>query len=403
MAFGFTKTKLSPIGIDFGADSLKVLQVVENNPPQLVAAACAPVPEHARTEPLARSAFYLEALKTLLHAQPFKGKRAVCSLPAYQTLVQHLQVTRVEGSSIEDQVGLLLRQRLNIDPSRMVMRNFVLDEATAQGASRQEVICVAASRDAIMRHVETAHRAKLDVVGMHDEPSAIVRAFTQGAGKDDPARTTCYIDIGAATTKVVIAHGSQMVFAKTIHAAGDHLTREAAGENKVSFTEARQARIEMAGSNPVNAPAPARGRATDEQAVPDGDAGYASNPSGHGSGTLTTATPKTRPVLLKTGAVSTHGSALGCLIDELQMCVRYHQSLFNGRAIEKLVFLGGEARHLNNCQSIARSLRIGAQLGDPMARLVQLTRGKIPTGVDFEQPQPGWAVALGLCLSPTGE
>ncbi len=79
--------------------------------------------------------------------------------------------------------------------------------------------------------------------------------------------------------------------------------------------------------------------------------------------------------------------------------MRYHQSLFPGRPIEKLVFLGGEARHVSTCQKIARALRIGAQLGDPLARLVRLGHRGQSSGVDIEQPQPGWAVPMGLCLT----
>ena len=51
------------------------------------------------------------------------------------------------------------------------------------------------------------------------------------------------------------------------------------------------------------------------------------------------------------------------------------------------------------CQKIARALRIGAQLGDPMARLVRVNQDKGSDGVDLRKPQPGWAVPMGLCLS----
>ena len=92
------------------------------------------------------------------------------------------------------------------------------------------------------------------------------------------------------------------------------------------------------------------------------------------------------------------GEVFDCLLDELTLCVRYHQTLFPDRAVEKLVFLGGESRHVGLCQKIAQSLRIGAQLGDPLARLVR-GNGDPGPGVDLRQPQPGWAVPVGLCLT----
>ncbi|MEP0763504.1 MAG: hypothetical protein HRF48_12290, partial [Chloroflexota bacterium] len=78
MALGFSKTRYSPIAIDFGADSLKLLQVIPGDPPQMVAAASAAVPPQARTDPEARYAFLGQALRDLLKSQPFKGRRAIC-------------------------------------------------------------------------------------------------------------------------------------------------------------------------------------------------------------------------------------------------------------------------------------------------------------------------------------
>jgi Tfp pilus assembly PilM family ATPase len=91
---------------------------------------------------------------------------------------------------------------------------------------------------------------------------------------------------------------------------------------------------------------------------------------------------------------------LDALTDELLMCRRYHQSLFPGRPIDRLIFLGGEASQIGFCQHIARVLRLPAQLGDPMARLKRDAALSTP-GVSLDRAQPGWAVAFGLCSSPT--
>ncbi len=359
MAFGFTKPRCSPIGVDFGADSLKLLQVAPTDPPQLLAAAYAEIPEEARFEPAARHEFVSSKLRDLLRTQPFKGKTAVCSIPAFQTLMQPFQVVSTDPAEFAEEVQTQLRQRMNVEPSRMVLRYFAVGPVAREGAAKQEVICLAASRETIMRHVETLQKARLDVVGMHDEPSAILKSFCHLHRKpEDEQRTTCFVDIGAATTKVVIAHGSVLVFAKALHAAGDDRTRQYAKAAKCSFGQARRNRMAQAGLEA------------------DGGVALAPQPD-----------------------VAIEGETLECLIDELRLCVRYHGSLFPGRPIEKLVFVGGESRHLTLCQSIAKALRIGAQLGDPLSRLVQINAPR-PSAItpDFTQPQPGWAVPLGLCL-----
>lgn len=389
MAFGWSKKQYSPIAVDFGADSLKLLQVVASDPPQLVAAACAPAPEEARQNPAARHAFFAQKLPELLRSQPFKGKAAACSIPAYQTLTQHIQIARVEHEDFNAQISMHLRQRLNVDPLRMVIRHFEVAQIVRENVPKQEVICLAVARDVVMRHVETLQNSRLDVVGMHCEPLAIVRAFAHLFRGEESSRTTCFIDLGAATTKVVIAHGAEMVFAKTINAGGDHLTRHRAASDHISFDEAREARIREASG----AGAPPK---------PEPVAAAAPSPTG------SLAMIEARMAAERRNAQSAPAApappapdTLDCLTDELQLSVRYHQSLFPGRNIDKLVFLGGEAHHVSTCQKIARALRIGAQLGDPLARLVRANHRGATPGVDIEQPQPGWAVPLGLCLSPT--
>ena len=398
MPFGFSRSRTSPIAVDFGCDSIKLLQVIPGEPAQIVAAGSAVLPEHARKDPAARHAFYLEALRNLIRSQPFKGRKVICSIPASQTLATQLQIARIESEDLQSQIGIHLRERLNIDPSRMVIRSYQVGQTVSDGVTRQEILCLAAGRDAVMRHVETAHRAKLDVVGMHAEPTAIVKAFEHMFRRaDDAERTTCFIDIGAATTKVVIAHGQEMVFAKNIHAGGEHLIRHRARLDGLSFDEARQARIaDLAHQSSTAAVPEAPDPETSDSLVQPmrHAAGMAVMQAAMDAdrGTTTVARPPAQPAVDQCEAVD-------CLIDELQLCLRYHQSVFTSRRIEKLVFVGGEARHLGLCQKIARAVRIGAQLGDPLARLTKTSLGGKAPGLDLRTAQPGWAVPLGLCLS----
>ena len=89
---------------------------------------------------------------------------------------------------------------------------------------------------------------------------------------------------------------------------------------------------------------------------------------------------------------------LESMADELSLCMRYHSAVFNGRRVDRLIFLGGESRSTDLCRGLARSLNISAQLGDPMARYASGPN-------DSMLPEPGhvspaWAVACGLCTAP---
>ena len=88
------------------------------------------------------------------------------------------------------------------------------------------------------------------------------------------------------------------------------------------------------------------------------------------------------------------------LIEELELCRRYYEMTFQGRPVSRLVFIGGEARQKGLCQHIARAMGVAAQVGDPLARLAKSGDIGIESGIDRRQPQPGWAVAIGLSMGP---
>ncbi|MFG0253224.1 MAG: hypothetical protein ACF8NJ_10160, partial [Phycisphaerales bacterium JB038] len=88
------------------------------------------------------------------------------------------------------------------------------------------------------------------------------------------------------------------------------------------------------------------------------------------------------------------------LADEISMCIRYHQSAYPDRRIDRAIFLGGESANVDLCQHVARTLRVRAHLGDPLARLSRHP-DLLMEGVAPAPAYPGWAVPLGLCVSPT--
>ena len=63
------------------------------------------------------------------------------------------------------------------------------------------------------------------------------------------------------------------------------------------------------------------------------------------------------------------------------------------------MFVGGESNRRGLVTELARSVRLAAQLGDPFARLSRPGGSSRPLPIDLSEPQPGWAVPLGLCLS----
>jgi len=118
---------------------------------------------------------------------------------------------------------------------------------------------------------------------------------------------------------------------------------------------------------------------------------------GHGHGHTKLPTDPAEQIVLVEEACH---EPLTKLIQELDLCRRYHEATFPSIPVERLVFVGGEAKQRRLCQNIARELQLAAQVGDPLVRMGRVSEVGIESGIDRRQPQPGWATAIGLSLGP---
>jgi len=391
MAFGINKSRLSPIAIDFGVDTLKLLQIsTTDDTTQLIGAASVVIPESARKDSVARYTFLGDALRELVRQQPFKGKRVMCAIPAFQTFVSSIELQCGADENIEQQVSLHLQTTMDMDPSRVVTRSMHVGSVVREGATRQRVVCMAAKRAVVMRYLEIAAAAKLECVGMHSEPLCVAKGFSElyNRREEDMLEARCFIDIGAATTKLAIIRGNKLLLARNIPVSGDEMTRRVARELKIDFDMARERRIAQAASfasaNSGKSTAVA-GSATAVATRPQSGGGY-------------------DPMRREQNRVDVPDQTIelddtmDTLIDALRLTVRYHDSVCPDMPIQRMVLLGGEAYQGSIAEAIAQSMGIPTYIGDPLARVMR-TPGLVPVGVELNQPQPGWAVPLGLCLS----
>jgi type IV pilus assembly protein PilM len=378
----------NPIGVDFGTDSLRMAQVEPVNPAtgdfKLVAAARADVPGHVRNDPLQKLNFFYEAVRELWAQGNFRGKKVVLSLPAAVMTIQHLRVPKMDEEALKKALVWEARGKLPYDPTHALMRHMVAGEVYQDGEPKNEVILMAAQRGWVNEFLASAARAKLDVVGMNVEPKAVVECFGHiYRRKNDSETTNCFVDIGCVATRVFIAKGQQILFSRNIPVGGDHFTRAVAAATKIGFEDAKVLRVKLCHAQPM----PEAGHRPQQgagEAYAGGEAAAAGFPASPEADLVERACRE----------------PLNKLIEELILCRRYHEATFPNLPVDRLVFLGGEARHRNLLQSVAKGLDLAAQVGDPMVRMGRMSEIGPETGVDRRLPQPDWSVALGLSMGP---
>jgi hypothetical protein len=248
------KPGANPVGIDFGTDTLRMAQVeFAGGDFNLVAAASADVPPHIRHEPSQRLEFFVETVRELMVSGGFRGRRRCspcrprrcsCSTCACRGWTRRRRGRRCRS-----------RRRQAADrPVVAVLRHVVAGEVYQDQEPKHEVVLMAASRDLVNQLLAAANKARLDVVGMNVEPKALVDCFGHVyRRKTDAEMTTCFVDIGAAATRAVVARGTQILFARVIPIGGDHFNRAVATAMKLAPDDAKVLRIKLAHVQPLSA------------------------------------------------------------------------------------------------------------------------------------------------------
>lgn len=390
--------RANPIGVDFGSDALRMAQVqVVDGEHRLIAAASCDVPSHVRNSGVARIQWFADAARDLLTQGNFKGRNAILSLPVNSMFIQHLRVPRSDDETLKKSLPFEARGKLPIDPAYCLMRHVIAGDVFSEQDPKSEVVVMAAPKEMVNQFLDAASRAKLDVTGMNVEPMAMIDCFSHVyRRKADQEVVTCYVDIGAVATRAVIALGGDILFARIIPIGGDHFTRAVSTAMGVGFEQAKLLRVQAAAdvkSEPrVIEPQPAA--ATVDRRTPDESFALLN------AATKSTGTETPAKVASATPIEDACLEPLGKLIEELNLCRRYHEATFSDKPVGKLIFTGGESRQKWICQHIARQMQLAAQVGDPMVRMARTTEVGIESGIDRRLPQPAWVVALGLSMGP---
>jgi len=378
------------IGVDFGTDCLRLAQVNRKGTEHdLVAAGGIDVPPHLRNDIPGRLEFYSKALRDVLTQANFQGRKAIISLPASLMYIQHLRLPKMDDEALKKALPWELRGKLPIDPTQALLRHIVAGEVYQDQEPKSEVIVMAARRDLVDQVIAAATKAKLDVVGMNTEVKAIIDCFASVFRRQsDIEATTCYLDLGCNASRAIVARGGQVLFARIIPVGGEHFSRAVSASLKISLEEAKMLRARLAAEDTGDR------RSKDEFSQGEPQTPEAAQPSAPAAATASSSQERDK-------VEQAYREPLAKLIEELGLCKRYYEATFPSKPLDRLIFLGGEARHRVLCHSIARETGIAAQIGDPLARIPRDQDGGTESGIDRKLSQPAWAVAVGLSMGPS--
>ncbi len=365
------KSKNGPIGLDLGSEGIRLLQLRQVGGRLSVAAAARwrypSGADGAEADPDSRADLAAQAVRVLIREFGFQGRDAVSCLRGDELSVRNVRLPQMPDPELRKALLWESQERFGFEvaPDRM---HYVNAGEVRQGSDvRNEILIMAATEQTIQRHLELLGRMKLRPLHLDTEPTALLRTYLRHLRRsEDESIVSVIVDVGLASTKVIVARGRTVLLIKSIDIAGRSLTQSVAAELGLSYSEA--ARLRRSPAQREEQAGPAEPSATSDQV-----------------------------------ANSVHDALRGqaaSLAREIALCLRYCSVTFRGLRPNAITLAGGEAYDASLVKLLQEYLDLPCRVGEPLAGI---DPGQVELGTSRRGPHAEWSVAAGLALRGLNE
>jgi type IV pilus assembly protein PilM len=341
--------RYTPIGIDVGSRSIKMVQFTANHS-MLVDAARIELPllDWKAFSPEQFAERISAAIVKGREGRAFHGRDVVLGLNDRDMFLQSIRIPRSENGDLDRAVVQEAAGRIPYNVGETEIRYLEMSDVRQGDATLREIVLMACHRPVLERLLGICQPAGLRPMGVDVEPCALVRSYlTQFRRDEDRQQRAMFIHVGYHSTAVLITRGDEPLFIKYLDLGGKHFD-ESVGKH-LSMQEVDAAALRRNNSD----------RRADMQ-----------DPE-----IATSINEGVRPVIER-------------LANELSMCIRYHSVTFRGQPLVRLIMGGGEASP-GLLEALAKRLTLKCELSDPMRHFPnQLHLGR----------KGQWDVAVGLAL-----
>ncbi len=339
----------APIGLDIGAASVRGVQLRRKGRSWEVLAAgevaLAGVGDAGRDS-------VRDAVRQVLREHGFRGRRVVVGLPSGAIEIKNMRLPQMPEAELLAAAEFEARERFQ-DFGDVIIRALPAGLVGRAGEEQQELIVLAARKDAVEARLRMLTDLGLTVEGMEPTFSAFFRPFARFLQRSADADTTnACVDVGMRGAHVIVARGPEIVFVKACPVGGEAFDRAVADALQLPLAQARTLR---------------RRCLADERAAP-------------------------AEVEQVKAALQAPLEQLG---REIGLCLRYYAVTFRGDRPEQVACGGSEAAYGVIRAGLSESTGLPVETSDCLRGIAA---GAIFNESEMATGLPGWTTAVGLAL-----
>jgi type IV pilus assembly protein PilM len=300
----------SHLGIDIGNQTIKIVEL--GSTPRGM-----DLVHHAEAStPLGGFQVSLIAaqLKDMIKEHKIKNKRAVVGLAGKGVAARRLSLPNIPEEEIQEAIRWQAEELFPFSLGDAMLAFQVLSRDESGSQTKQEVLVVAATREAVMEHFELLHKAGLEPVGLLAEPHALEQLWRNTNLGEGEEGSIAVLDLGAYNTNIHIFHGRELQFSRCVPTSGDAFTMALTGIIRVGEQDIELNSAEAESLKRQHGIPSVKDRGKTTEGIP-----------------LSQVSIRIRPVLEK-------------LETEISRSFDYYSFQFQGETISRIMLTGGGAR-----------------------------------------------------------
>jgi type IV pilus assembly protein PilM len=339
------------VGLDIGTSALRAVELVVDNGSRPVLEAYGQVglsPGVVVDGEVRDRAQVAAAIRRLWREGGFRTNQVHLGVAGLRAITREMEMPPLPPEELNTAVILQAEDILPFPVERTAIASTVISRTEdADGLPLIRVLVAAAHRDVIDGVVSVVEEAGLEPVAVDLDTAALSRAFTLPGAGDEPEAV---VSVGAGLTMVIVHHGGQLQFVRTIDLGGDTVTRAVSGALDVPFVDAESTKRQLA------------------------------DPGQHD------------PTALRAAA-----NVVDDLVSEIHNSIRYYASLPGRSPIARVLITGGGIRTVGLMEKIRTGLDVPVLEASPLS-FVDVSR----LGMSDDEARsinPTVAVPIGLALN----
>ncbi len=363
MLAGRFSSSMGLVGVDYGSDAMKFLQLREHQE-QLQVIGATVCDLGSVTEGSRPGSDLSESIRSTFNAGGFTGRRCAVNLPRDDVYVQSLRLPVMSDVELRQAIQWEASQRFDLEHED-VKADFIRTGALGQsGEKREEILLIAASQKKILQRLEPLVEGGLRPVRVETNFTAIARTFGRRCRRmGDRSIVRAIVEVGSSGSMVIVLQGDQIAFCKPIRIGG----------TKFNTAVAEHLQMEVSAAAELRA-----GRMRQMNAVDTGEVHLDES-------TDRAIYEAVRPLFRD-------------LTKEVVLCLRHYGVTFRGRPPDQIILTGGEGMEPRLDQILAEGSGIQVQFDDA-AGTMESVMGQIGKTINRGGGLSGsWVVATGLSM-----